>query len=286
MVLVSDNHCNTGMGRVMGEVARQAQADLVLNLGDTTMGGSGPEQLCVDAIADELTDFPVVVADGNHDSMLTGDQERQRGWTVLDGGVVEVEGVRIVGDRDPRLTSVTLGKQEFATKTEAATTLTDAACAGFDPDDPSSRVDILAIHDPYVGNRVMPSGCIVLELSGHLHRRVGPFQQGLGLFYGMASSGGATAGQLTLGTLPAQATVSVLLYDRANQRPAALREVRIDPDQAVTLTPWEAFPEMPTTSVDADLSPARLELTPGPGPSRAVRLRPGRPRRRWPGSSR
>ena len=89
-----------------------------------------------------------------------------------------------------------------------------------------------------------------------LHRRVGPFQQGLGLFYGMASSGGATAGQLTLGTLPAQATVSVLLYDRANQRPAALREVRIDPDQAVTLTPWEAFPEMPTTSVDADLSPA------------------------------
>lgn len=256
MVLVSDNHCNTGMGRVMGEVARQAQADLVLNLGDTTMGGSGPEQLCVDAIADELVDVPVVVADGNHDSMLTGDQERQRGWTVLDGGVVEVEGVRIVGDRDPRLTSVTLGKQEFATKTEAATTLTDAACAGFDPDDPSSRVDILAIHDPYVGNRVMPSGCIVLELSGHLHRRVGPFQQGLGLFYGMASSGGATAGQLTLGTLPAQATVSVLLYDRANQRPAALREVRIDPDQAVTLTPWEAFPEMPTTSVDADLSPA------------------------------
>lgn len=256
MVLISDNHCNTGMGRVMGEVARQAQADVVLNLGDTTMGGSGPEQLCVDAIADELTDFPVVVADGNHDSMLTGEQERQRGWTVLDGGVVEVEGVRIVGDRDPRLTSVTLGKQEFATKAEAATTLTDAACAGFDPDDPASRVDILAIHDPYVGNRVMPSGCIVLELSGHLHRRVGPFQQGLGLFYGMASSGGATAGQLTLGTLPARATISVLLYDRANRRPAALREVRIDPDQAVTLTPWEAFPEMPTTSVEADLSPA------------------------------
>jgi len=256
MVLISDNHCNTGMGRVMGEVARQAQADLVLNLGDTTMGGSGPEQLCVDAIADELTDFPVVVADGNHDSMLTGDQERQRGWTVLDGGVVEVEGVRIVGDRDPRLTSVTLGEREFATKAEAATTLTDAACAGVDPDDPASRVDILAIHDPYVGNRVMPSGCIVLELSGHLHRRVGPFQQGLGLFYGMASSGGATAGQLTLGTLPARATISVLLYDRANRRPAALREVRIDPDQAVTLTPWEAFPEMPTTSVEADLSPA------------------------------
>ncbi len=256
MVLISDNHCNTGMGRVMGEVARQAQADVVLNLGDTTMGGSGPEQLCVDAIADELTEFPVVVADGNHDSMLTGEQERQRGWTVLDGGVVEVEGVRIVGDRDPRLTSVTLGEREFATKAEAATTLTDAACAGYDPDDPSSRVDILAIHDPYVGNRVMPSGCIVLELSGHLHRRVGPFQQGLGLFYGMASSGGATAGQLTLGTLPAQATISVLLYDRANHRPAALREVRIDPDQAVTLTPWEAFPEMPTTPVVADLSPA------------------------------
>ncbi|GMA30925.1 hypothetical protein GCM10025875_09170 [Litorihabitans aurantiacus] len=256
LVLISDNHCNTGMGRVMGEVARQAEADVVLNIGDTTMGGSGPEALCVDALASELRDFPVVVADGNHDSLLTGDQERAQGWTVLDGGVVEVEGLRIVGDRDPRLTSVTLGDREFATKPEAAQVLVDAACAGHDPDDPSTRVDILAIHDPYVGNRVMPSGCVVLELSGHLHRRVGPFQEGLGVMFGMSSSGGATAGQLTLGELPATATIGVLRYDRANKRPTALREVLIDPDRSVRLTPWEAFPEPPTTPVLADLSPA------------------------------
>ena len=164
--------------------------------------------------------------------------------------------VAVSFNSNPRLTSVTLGKEEFLTKAEAATKLTDAACADFDPTDPTSRVDILAIHDPYVGNRVMPSGCIGLELSGHLHRRVGPFQQGLGVYFGMSSSGGATAGNLTLGALPATATIGVLQYDRANQRPTALREIRIAKDQSVTLMPWEAFPQMPSESVSADLSPA------------------------------
>ena len=254
LMIISDNHCNTGMGRVMGEVARQSQVDLVLNLGDTTMGGSAPESICVDAVAKALKDFPVVVADGNHDSRTTGEQEAAHGWTVLDGGVVEVAGLRIVGDRDPRLTSVTLGKREFLTKAEAAKELTDAACENYAQEDPDSIVDILAIHDPYVGNRVMPSGCIALELSGHLHRRVGPVQQGLGLLYNVSSSGGATSGSLTLAELPATGTIAILRYDRANHRPMELREVRVDPNQSVDLTAWKAFPEMPADVVEADLS--------------------------------
>lgn len=255
-MIVSDNHCNTGATRVFGEIGRQAEADVVLNLGDTTLGGSSVESICVNQMADALKGFPVVVADGNHDSAETGRQEAARGWTVLDGGVVEVEGLRIVGDRDPRLTSVTLGNTEFRTKTDAAQALTDAACPGVDPDDPSTRVDILAIHDPYVGNRVMPSGCVVLELSGHLHRRIGPIQQGLGLLYVNGSSGGAKEGTVPVGQLEAPGYVSVLLYDRANHRPVALREIVLGTDQSVTLGEWEPFPEPPTTSVDADLSVA------------------------------
>ncbi|PFG20048.1 metallophosphoesterase [Serinibacter salmoneus] len=262
VLLISDNHCNIGMGPVYAAMARESGAEVVLNLGDTTMGGSSVEAVCVDALADHLTEVPVVVADGNHDSTTTGEQEAARGWQVLDGGVIEVAGLRILGDRDPRLTSVTLGYRDYTTREELAQGLEGAACAGVaEPGTPwalsadrEGWVDILAIHDPFVGARVMPSGCVVLELTGHLHRRVGPVQEGLGLLYVTPSSGGAAAGIIPIGPLQADATATVLRYDRANKRPVALREVRMTPDGAAALGEWETFPAMPTQPVVADLS--------------------------------
>lgn len=253
VLVIADIHCNIGMAPVFGQVARLAQVDLVLNAGDSTLGGSTVERVCMDAVADALTDFPVVVADGNHDSRETGEQEAARGWTVLDGGVVEVEGLRIVGDRDPRLTSVTLGNQEFVSKDEMGEALTQAACAG-QAEGGEHAVDLLLIHDPVVGERVMPSGCVVAQISGHYHRRIGPVQQGLGLLYVNASSGGAKEGVLPLGPLQAPAYLTILSYDRANHVPVALREITIGVDQSVTLSRWEPWPVLPTDVVEADLS--------------------------------
>lgn len=260
-MVISDNHCNLGMARVFGAIADLAQVDLVLNGGDTTLGGSSVESICVDTVASALPDVPVVVADGNHDSPETGDQGRAAGWTVLDGGVVEVAGLRIIGDRDARLTSLTLGTVQYRSKTEAAASLSEAACAAVDPDDPATQVDILLIHDPYVGNRVMPSGCVVMEVSGHLHRRIGPVQQGLGTLYLNASSGGSSEGRVPLGPLRVPAFVSILQYDRANKEPVALREITLTTDAEVELGEWEPFPVSPSQSVMADLS---LEAWPSP----------------------
>lgn len=262
MLLISDNHCNIGMGPVYAAMARESGAEVVLNLGDTTMGGSSVEAICVDALADHLTEVPVVVADGNHDSTTTGEQEAARGWRVLDGGVIEVAGLRILGDRDPRLTSVTLGYRDYTTREELADGLQAAACANVsdpgtpwqDSTDQEGWVDILAIHDPFVGARAMPSGCVVLELTGHLHRRIGPVQEGLGLLYVTPSSGGAAPGIIPIGPLQADATATVLRYDRANKRPLALREIRMAPDGTAGLGEWETFPAMPTEPVVADLS--------------------------------
>lgn len=307
LLVISDNHCNMGMGPVFGELARQSQADVILNAGDSTLGGSSVESICIDQIAKELpADVPVVVADGNHDSSETSAQEAKVGWRVLDGGVIEVEGLTIVGNVDSRLTSVTLGNREYATRGEAAQVVTDAACAavgrtaaspeasrdatpdaspsgrddatgdagraadGNDNDDAADAadggadagadadggdvVDILLLHDPYTGARVMQSGCVGLEISGHLHRRVGPTQQGLGVVYLGASSGGAKEGSAPIGPLQADAYVTVISYDRANHVPLALREITLGRDRQVTLGEWEAFPVRPTEPVTADLS--------------------------------
>ncbi|WP_123740201.1 metallophosphoesterase family protein [Salana multivorans] len=304
LLVISDNHCNMGMGPVFGELARQSQADVILNAGDSTLGGSSVESICIDQIAKGLpADVPVVVADGNHDSSETSAQEAKVGWRVLDGGVIEVEGLTIVGNVDSRLTSVTLGNREYATRGEAAQVVTDAACAavgrtaaspeasrdatpdaspsgrddatgdagraadGNDNDDAADAdaadddaadgddvVDILLLHDPYTGARVMQSGCVGLEISGHLHRRVGPTQQGLGVVYLSASSGGAKEGSVPIGPLQADAYVTVISYDRANHVPLALREITLGRDRQVTLGEWEAFPVRPTEPVTADLS--------------------------------
>lgn len=255
LMVVSDIHCNTGIGVAFGEIARQSQADIILNAGDTTLGGSSVESLCVDRLARALpADLPVVVADGNHDSRETSAQEARAGWRVLDGSVIDVEGVTIVGDVDSRLTSVTLGTHEYRTRTEAGRALQEAACAEVDPDDPDDYVDILLLHDPYTGGRVMPSGCVGLEISGHLHRRIGPVQQGLGLLYLNDTSGGAHEGAVPLGPLQATAYVTIIEYDRASRTPVALREVAMYPDQHVELGEWEAFPDRPTEVVVADLS--------------------------------
>ncbi|ACQ79971.1 metallophosphoesterase [Beutenbergia cavernae DSM 12333] len=253
ILMVSDLHCNVGMAPVIAEAVRQSGATLVLNLGDTTMGGSGVEAMCVDALAEAIDgEVPIVVADGNHDSALTMEQERAAGEILLDGDVLEIQGIRILGDRDPRLTTIT-DREEFETKAEMGERLGDVACAAQEDD---AAVDLLAIHDPYVGAGVMETGCVPLQLSGHLHRRVGPLQQGLGVLYVMPSTGGASSGTLTIGPLNAPATMTVLRFDRTTRTAVAMREITAATTGDVVLGAWEGFPPRPDDVVVADLAPS------------------------------
>src|SRR5665647_3277039 len=102
MVLVSDLHCNIGMAEVIGAVAELSGAQVVLNAGDTTVNGTVVESYCVTAFADAVPDgATMLVVTGNHDSPETAVQARRAGMRVLEGEVVEVDGVRILGDADP-----------------------------------------------------------------------------------------------------------------------------------------------------------------------------------------
>ncbi|KAE8764820.1 metallophosphoesterase family protein [Georgenia thermotolerans] len=246
LLFVSDLHCNVGMARVITAAMEQSGAQVLLDGGDTVMSGTSVESYCVNAFARAVPrHVPVVVSTGNHDSATTAQQERAAGRTVLSGDVVEVEGVRILGDTDPTVTTVGAGgtrPERNETILAMGRRLADIACAEQRDGRP---VDILLVHNPRAGNATMRRGCASLQLSGHWHRTVGPEVRGHAVRYVSASSGGAAPGAATVGPLSAPAALTVVQADRATGVPYALRRITIDKDAQVTLGPWTPLPTAP-----------------------------------------
>lgn len=221
LLLVSDLHCNTGMTPLIRDLADRLGPDVMLNAGDTTINGTSVESVCVDSFASAVPDgVPFVVSDGNHDSRLTTATELANRQIVLDGDVVEVEGVRILGDRDPLETRIgggtVMAREE--TPEEAGDRLRDVACdaagepglGGFTAED---RVDLLLVHQPAVGDAALESGCVPFQISGHMHKRIGPDVVGYGVRYVNASTGGATKGNTSVGPLRDSSEMTVLRFD-------------------------------------------------------------------------
>lgn len=250
ITMVTDLHCNVGMAPVVGAVVELSESDVVLNAGDTVMGGTSVESVCVNAFADGIpSGTPVVVSDGNHDSETTAGQEEARGWTVLRGESVEVAGLTILGDRDPMLTSLgaPTHPQRDETFEDMGERLNQIACEAAEAGDP---IDILLVHNPRAAQAGLASGCVGFTLNGHLHRRIGPWQSGLGIQYLSASTAGATKDTPTIGPLQNTATITVIRYDRANDMPMDFRVITFGTDRSVTIGPWQTFPPRPEEPVD------------------------------------
>jgi len=242
MLVVSDLHCNVGMVPVIREVAELAGADIVLNAGDSTVNGTSVESYCVTAFAGAVPDGAVqVVADGNHDSPETANQERSVGAHVLDGQVIEVAGVRILGDADPRATRIGTGTVQRGEESVAdiSRRLADVACE--DPD----GVDLLLVHDPLMGNASLEEGCVPAQVSGHMHRRLGPVWHGNGTRYVSSSTAGARLGQPTVGPLNGVAELTVLRFDPDSRRIVDYRLVRVHPDTDASVGAWLDWPGEP-----------------------------------------
>lgn len=245
MMVVSDVHCNVGMARVVGALADVAQPDIVLNAGDTTVDGTAVESYCVTALASAVpAGATMVVSDGNHDSSETQAQERSAGERVLDGEVIEVDGVRILGDSDPSATRIGVGttQAEGETFRDLTRRLSEVACA--DPD----GVDLLLVHNPDVGTTALEDGCVPAQVSGHLHRRIGPSWMGRGARYVSSSTAGATLGQATVGPLNGVAEITLLRFDPEARRIIDYRLVRVAPDATVSVglaVRWPGGPPVP-----------------------------------------
>lgn len=266
-VVVSDLHCNTGMSNLIGTTLQDSGAQVLLVAGDTTTNGTSVEDICVSSFAGAVPDgIDVVVADGNHDSPITSEQEAAQGWRVLDGSVIDVHGMRVLGDRDALETRVGEGSRVAAKESpdEQAERIKQTAC-----DD--GNVDLLLVHTPSAGTPALNSGCVPFQISGHLHRRLGPVQVGLGMRYVNSSTAGAAPEQPTVGPLNGIAEMTVFRYDTEARRMIDLQLVEVTPAGTASVGERIPAPEIAgpgATPTDETLdSPAPLDVDASPNAS-------------------
>ncbi|MGC5629180.1 metallophosphoesterase family protein [Georgenia sp. Z1344] len=267
----TDVHCNVGAAEVVGHAADLVEADMVIDGGDTTIAGTAIEQFCVDAIESSMPeDTPYVVAAGNHDSIVTVDQMRRAGWTVLDGSIVEVGGVRIIGDTDPRITTLDQPTVQERSETweETAERIAADSCEALADEDP---VDLAVIHDAFGGRRVAWTGCVPLTLSGHIHTHVGPEVDGLGVRWVEGAAGGQGQGVPTLGAVREPAPMGQIEFDSETGEALRYRRIVLQPDSSVEVSDWTDMPAnlpIPKTDVDGDeLDSESRSGGPGESPS-------------------
>lgn len=245
MTFYTDLHCNVGMTRVIGEVARLSKADFITDGGDTTMGGTSYEKFCIQVLDGELPDIPRIVAGGNHDSAETESQFRQFGFTPLNGNPVEVAGLRILGDDDVLRSAFGAGihREGNESANQLNRRLAATACGDLD------GVDILLTHDPDVAEETFTRNCAATVLSGHVHREtieMTPLLTEDTTFRitGDNASGAkkleSTLGPLTKGS---QARIYIVKFNQQTGRAIYYQTLTVYPDTSVILSDAVAIPQ-------------------------------------------
>jgi predicted phosphodiesterase len=236
LLLVSDLHCNVGMAPLLTSMTELSGAQVVLDAGDTTMNGTSVEQYCVTTFARAIPDgVDLITAPGNHDSAETTAQYARAGATVLDGGVIDVRGIRLLGDHDPKATRLITTQTQDESYADVGTRLSEVACE--DPD----GVDLVMFHNPRVAPNLLADGCVPAQLSGHMHTRIDPEQVGQGIRYISSSTAGAQENEPRIGPLKGTAEMTILRWDPQTRRIIDWQLVEIGTDATATVhdpVPW------------------------------------------------
>jgi predicted phosphodiesterase len=217
---VSDLHLNPASWEVIGSVVRQFDVDVVVDTGDINDWGSPPERAYVENIA--RVPVPYVWVRGNHDSVVTQEAvAAQPNAVVLDGPeVVEVAGVRFLGQGDPRFTADKTTGDDDAPEDRllgVGRSLLRAVRSSFTPP------DVVAVHDPVSARPLL--GEVPLVLAGHVHRREDRREDGT-LLLVQGSTGGAGLRALE-GEEPTPITLSVLYLDRRTRALQAYDDITL-----------------------------------------------------------
>lgn len=217
---VSDLHLNPGSYGLISTVVEQYGVDLVLDTGDSTDLGSAPESRYVEGI--RSLGVPYAWVRGNHDSRLVQDSvRRQPGTTVLDGPqVIEVAGLRLLGQGDPRFTPDKSTRDDDAPPAVlelVGSQLLEAYDAVAVPP------DVVLVHDPITARPLL--GQVPLVLAGHAHERRVEQADGTVLMV-QGSTGGAGLRALE-GEDPTPVTLSVLYLDPETRRLQAYDDITL-----------------------------------------------------------
>jgi predicted MPP superfamily phosphohydrolase len=203
---VSDLHLNPTAFDLIRSVATQFQVDVVLDSGDITDLGTAVEARYVTEIPS--VGVPYVYVRGNHDSAaIQAAVAAQPNAVVLDGPeVVEVAGIRFLGQGDPRFTPDKTTRDDEApvdVLLAVGRTLARSVRTAVDPP------HVVVTHDPKGAPPLY--GVAPLVLSGHTHRREDVSQDGT-LHIVQGSTGGAGLRALQ-GEEPTPITLTVLYLD-------------------------------------------------------------------------
>ncbi len=167
----SDLHCNQATTELLTRLERLTHPSVVLSSGDDTVNGTAAERGCIRREAGISSGSPIVVATGNHDSDVTETQMRANQMTVLDGSLVEVNGLNVLGDDDPEHNipfSVDRTKDRPETEEQLGQRMVDSARV--------RRTDVILVHQPAASVVIMdtPNVPARLVLWGHFHSEDGP----------------------------------------------------------------------------------------------------------------
>jgi predicted phosphodiesterase len=159
---VSDIHSNPLGLEVTRQLAERFAVDAVLDTGDLTSFGLPIEGRLGDLI--ENIPVPYLFVPGNHDSPRNREAlDGVENVELVDDRVVEVDGVRILGIADPTFTATNETDSDEATATKrSAAAAVAAAVTEHEP-------DVLAVHDPVLGQGAW--GKVPLIVAGHTHQR-------------------------------------------------------------------------------------------------------------------
>jgi len=247
LLLISDLHCNVGMAPLITSLTEMSGAQVVLDAGDTTMNGTSVEQYCVTTFARAIPDgVDLITAPGNHDSAETTAQYARAGATVLDGGVIDVRGLRILGDHDPKATRLIQTQTQDESYAEVGTRLSEVACE--DPD----GVDLVMFHNPRAAPAMLADGCVPALLSGHMHTRTDPEQIGEGIRYISSSTAGAQENEPRIGPLKGTAEMTLLRWDPTTREILDWQLVEIGTDASAVVHDPERWPAVVPLPDDED----------------------------------
>jgi predicted phosphodiesterase len=203
---VSDLHLNPAGFDLVRQVVEQFQVDGVLDTGDITDWGSGPENQLINRVGN--LDVPYVYIRGNHDSAATGELiAAQPNATVLDDSGTTVAGIAVVGAPDPRFTpDKSTGDDDAGEDVLVESGEELAEFVG----ELDAAPAIALVHDP---RQAAPlDGGVPVVLAGHTHeRKVSRLDDGT-LLMVQGSTGGAGLRALQ-GEYPEPLTCTVLYLD-------------------------------------------------------------------------
>ncbi|MET8333007.1 metallophosphoesterase [Streptosporangium canum] len=258
---VSDIHLSPIAWNLMHSVTAQFKIDAIVDTGDLTDHGTGPE----DKFVEEIDSFgvPYVFVRGNHDSKATQRAvARQKGAVVLDDSAKTVAGLRIYGLGDPRFTpdksvAVDSDPESLAALGRAHATRLGQA---FKP------VDLVAVHDPTIARAF--SGAAPMILTGHSHERSTELLPSGTRLLVQGSTGGAGLRALEHDE-PTPVAASVLYFDRKTHRLQAWDDItlgglgeqsvqierHVETEPGRTISPGPTSVPSPTGSASGTTSP-------------------------------